>query len=63
MLQIQGETLHAAVAAGQVGGEVGGQAPQREQQRLVGFDVEVQFQAFIEHIRWLVEVQRERAVP
>src|SRR5690606_42041087 len=58
VFQVQGETLHAAVTTGQVGGQVGGQPAQREQQRLMGFHLEIQFDAGNEHIGWRKEIQR-----
>src|SRR5690606_7526675 len=62
VLQMQDETLHAPVAAGQEGGQIGGQAAQREEQRLMGLHLEVQLDAFLEDVRWPVELQGQRAL-
>src|SRR3546814_5300854 len=58
VLQPQHEALHAAVAHRQVGGEIADQAPQREQQRLVAFDLVAEFDAGIEVVRRRVAGQR-----
>src|SRR3546814_14632119 len=62
VLQPQHEALHAAVAHRQVGGEIADQAPQREQQRLVAFDLVAEFDAGIEVVRRRAAGQRVVAV-
>ncbi|MNY34425.1 hypothetical protein D3C86_1687630 [compost metagenome] len=62
MLQVQGEALHAAVASGKEGGQVGGQPAQREQQCLMRLDLEVQLDAFIEPVRRHIAVQGQRTL-
>ena len=57
VLQHQGESLHAAIAAGEEGGQIGGQPAQREQQRLAGFDFMFEFDTAFEHIRRLIPGQ------
>lgn len=61
VLQMQAEALHATVSPGQKCSKVVEHAPQREQQRLVRFDVEVEFQPGFETVGWLVEVQPQVA--
>ena len=60
VLQVQDKTLHAAVATTEKGRQVGGQATQGKQQRLVGLHIEVQLDAQVETIRRLVEGQPQR---
>lgn len=63
VLQVQDEALHTAVAPGEEGGEVRGEAAQGEQQRLVRFHLEVELDARIELIRRQVAVQGHGAAP
>ena len=62
VFQVQGETLYATVTTGQVGGQIGCQPTQREQQRLMGLHLEIQLDTGIEHIRGRIEIQRQRAL-
>ncbi len=62
MLQMQGETLYAAVAPGQKQGQIGNQALEGEQQGLMRFDVEIQLDTHIEKVRRRVALQRHRAL-
>lgn len=61
MLQMQGEALHAAVASGEKGGEIGAQPSQGEEQGLVRFHVEIEFDAQVEGVRRPVVLQRQWA--
>src|SRR5690606_19577686 len=57
MLQMQNEALYAAIAPGQVGGQVRGQAPHWKQQCLMRLDLEIQLDPLLKNIRWTVKVQ------
>lgn len=61
MFQVQGEALHAAVASGEKGGEIGAQPSQGEEQGLVRFHVEIEFDAQVEGVRRPVVLQRQWA--
>src|SRR5690606_32153032 len=61
MFQMQNEALYAAIAPGQVGGQVRGQAPHWKQQCLMRLDLEIQLDALLESLRWAVRPQRYRA--
>ncbi|MNH20557.1 hypothetical protein D3C79_803330 [compost metagenome] len=60
MLQVQAKPLYTAVSPGEEGGQVVKHAPQREQQRLVRFDVEVELQPRFETVWRLIETQAKR---
>ena len=59
VFQLQGEPLHAAIAAGQEGGKIRGQPLQREQQRLRGFDFVTELDPHREPVRRAVPGQRQ----
>ena len=61
VLQVQAETLHAAIPTCKKRRQVVDQPAQGEQQRLVRFDIEVQLQPRLEPIRRLVERQPQGA--
>src|SRR5690606_844054 len=62
VLEVKDEALHTAVSPRQIGGQVSGQAAQREEQRLVRLDFEIQLDARLEHIRRPVELQGQRTL-
>ncbi len=62
MLQMQGKSLHTAVASGQEQGQIGDQPLERKQQGLMGLDIEIQLDAYIEKVRRRVALQRHGAL-
>lgn len=61
MFQPEQEALHAPVATGQPDRQIGGEATQGEQQRLVGFHLEIELHPRHETIGRPVELQRQAA--
>ena len=62
VFQQQLEVLHTAIAGDQIQRQIGGQAAQRKQQRLRGFDLETQLDLRLETIRRAVQCQRHVAL-
>ncbi|RMO63914.1 Hydrogenase expression protein HypA [Pseudomonas syringae pv. aptata] len=62
MLEVQGKSLHTAVASGQEQDQIGDQPLERKQQGLMGLDIEIQLDAYIEKVRRRVALQRHGAL-
>ena len=62
MFQMQIKTLHAAVPPTEKSRQIAGEPTQREQQRLMGQDIEIQLDAHVKAVRRLVKRQDQRPI-